>query len=500
MRLNLLHHLFQPKVYSDAVSSDGYEPSNLISADFRERSKGFMAAHFMKPPIQILLQLPFPVSIEKIVLNPRIGSQVSSGFEVLVAGVQRKQVAHSKMNETNLRLSARGRGSELPNQRKRKSGTVSVGGKRRREVSAKEEANHTQDGPKVNVIMNGDSITDVNDSPFLHSYEHDITSVSAKTEHRNHFVSVAHVFTDNGKPFVICNNRFCERRPFASQRLQLTASELDMSTHNFRNTHAMLFVTHIYVRIIRICGSSVPVLKSIEIWGQPALNCPQEVVSFASRIQEQIIEESQIHFSSTEPKEHLIKSKHKSSIDMDKQVESKTSSINIPEEFIDPITCTIMTIPILLPSGHNVDSTTLEKHNECERGWGRLASDPFTGISFSDNYRPLPNSSLKVRIDRFLLMSNLDVSSFGRTVGRYQSTTVFNKSITKKSGPRADQLAHHGQECFRDQELCKSDQNPDGRQSVAEAKSKTDSFTKSEHAAGAKAKCEYSTAKCTPQV
>lgn len=36
-------------------------------------------------------------------------------------------------------------------------------------------------------------------------------------------------------------------------------------------------------------------------------------------------------------------------------------SLEIPEDFLDPLTCDIMTIPLLLPSGHSIDAHTLER-------------------------------------------------------------------------------------------------------------------------------------------
>lgn len=123
----------------------------------------------------------------------------------------------------------------------------------------------------------------------------------------------------------------------------------------------------------------------------------------------------------------------------------------IPDDFMDPITCEIMTVPLLLPSGHNVDSVTLEKHIIAERTWGRLPSDPFTGKLFSEFSKPLPNSSLKVRIDQFLLSSGLNNSVHGRTVGREtksprESNQTKSKLLKANKGPSEDcpTKAHSG--------------------------------------------------------
>lgn len=62
-----------------------------------------------------------------------------------------------------------------------------------------------------------------------------------------------------------------------------------------------------------------------------------------------------------------------------------------------------MTQPVTLPSGKIIDQSTLEKHGHNEAIWGRTPSDPFTGLKFSDNRKPIAATALKVRIDKFLL-------------------------------------------------------------------------------------------------
>ena len=51
----------------------------------------------------------------------------------------------------------------------------------------------------------------------------------------------------------------------------------------------------------------------------------------------------------------------------------------IPEKFLDEITCDVMAVPMLLPSGHYVDKDTLDKLMHTDAIYGRTPSDPFTG-------------------------------------------------------------------------------------------------------------------------
>ena len=103
MHVNFLHPYFESKVDCDVVSSDGYSVTNLVSMDFRERSRGFLAAHFIKPPALLLFQLPFPVHVESMIIKPKVGSQISSGIAVLVAAIATKGGSTANGDCTNLK-------------------------------------------------------------------------------------------------------------------------------------------------------------------------------------------------------------------------------------------------------------------------------------------------------------------------------------------------------------------------------------------------------------
>lgn len=101
MHVNFLHPFFESKVDCDVVTSDGYSVTNLVSLDFRERSRGFLAAHFIKPPALLLFQLPFPIHVESMLIKPKVGSQISSGIAILVAGIAVKGGCTAKRDVTS---------------------------------------------------------------------------------------------------------------------------------------------------------------------------------------------------------------------------------------------------------------------------------------------------------------------------------------------------------------------------------------------------------------
>ncbi|KAJ8687838.1 hypothetical protein QAD02_023632 [Eretmocerus hayati] len=102
--------------------------------------------------------------------------------------------------------------------------------------------------------------------------------------------------------------------------------------------------------------------------------------------------------------------------------------VDVPEDFLDPLTCEIMTQPIILPSGKIIDQRTLERHAQNEAIWGRPPSDPFTGIRFSNVHKPVTAVPLKVRIDKFLVENSNrdDIVKLPRVLG---SVSVHNEQL-----------------------------------------------------------------------
>ena len=258
-------------------------------------------------------------------------------------------------------------------------------------------------------------------SIFNHSYEIEVTPSTVKNDHSRLFTQVAWLSDGKGKTFHLYNKMFQERSPI--QGLQ-HAGMWDVEQKEFQRLYCLHNVTHVAVKIARLCGSSVPAIGRVEIWGQPSTNCKPEILEYALSIQEKTYSGVNIKAGFFSEKQDKTREGGK----LKSVLEHHSDSI--PEEFIDPITCEIMIVPLLLPSGHNIDAETLEKHVTVERTWGRLPSDPFTGKVFSEACKPVPNSALKVRIDKFLLTSSLHTPGYGRTVGR--DTCV---SLSKESNP-----------------------------------------------------------------
>ncbi|MCI4380949.1 hypothetical protein PGIGA_G00245800 [Pangasianodon gigas] len=163
-----------------------------------------------------------------------------------------------------------------------------------------------------------------------------------------------------------------------------------------RGSQSLSSVAQLRITIPYGGGSSALGIKSLAVWGVPARCCSlSELEQF-----------QKAHFDSLQPK--LSSFSFLSPVSTSARSprpENPSSERTIPEEFLDPLTQELMVLPMILPSGMVVDNSTLEEYQKQEAAWGRMPNDPFTGVPFTKDSKPLPNPLLKSRIDSLLLQT-----------------------------------------------------------------------------------------------
>ncbi|KAL0129661.1 hypothetical protein PUN28_001732 [Cardiocondyla obscurior] len=317
MLLNFCDPRLRPEIKCSAVSTDGYEATNLIN-DF---SKGYLAYSCIKPPVHIDITFLCNVRLNHILIWPTVGSQKSSGFQL-----------YSKNTD------------------------------------------------------------------------------------------------DSSLPYILLSNGFL--RP-SDTGLLFYVADIDPAgipaPANFLNRYIKSSMRHVtnYTQVLRITicktENSVPALGKIEVWGTVSPRCGKDVMAgvhalWANR---------RVLLPVTEFKTDTA-SVDSTSVDIRKNRLKNNVSFNVPESFLDAITWEIMTQPIILPSGNIIDQTTLEKHGESQATWGRSLSDPFTGLIFNDDRKPVMATALKVRIDKFLLdnSNKNEIKEMPRVLGRDPASIV----------------------------------------------------------------------------
>lgn len=257
------------------------------------------------------------------------------------------------------------------------------------------------------------------------------------------FTLVGKVLLKNQNHVVFSHRGFKARPPFSPMEVTLFSPAVVAQELWNKGALSLSHVAHLKIGITHVTGSGISCIKRLEVWGQPARTCSQEVInSVLLTASESLPQDLGLHTPAL-PME--------SDYDPGGQSEGQQSPCtlqgmsevvsDVPEEFLDPITLEIMPCPMLLPSGKVIDQSTLEKCNLSEAAWGRVPSDPFTGLAFTPQSQPLPHPSLKARIDRFLLQHSI---SGCRLLGRAQTPSTMTPSvITLPSRKRKTEQAEH---------------------------------------------------------
>lgn len=197
--------------------------------------------------------------------------------------------------------------------------------------------------------------------------------------------------------------------------LSTFGNDFDKCCFNISASRNIRSAEKLSVRIFRTVNS-IPGIGKLEVWGQISFNVPK-------KMRQAIIcnwEESK------KPKKKQIE------VNNTHQITENNSDICLCDDFLDSITYEVMTYPMVLPSGKYIDQSTVEKCVEHDIMYGRTPCDPFTGIPFTDDLKPLPLPELKGRIDSFLIKhaDSENVKCIPRAVGK-RSFNFYTERQTK---------------------------------------------------------------------
>ncbi|XP_033756909.1 LOW QUALITY PROTEIN: RING finger protein 37-like [Pecten maximus] len=341
MLVDFCNGQFDARITCDKVSADYHEVTNLVSQDWAKRRRGFLAETFIKPPVSFTVAFPCNIEVFRIVIDPKVGRQTSSGIEIFTYS---KKVDKCWLNGLS------------------------------------EQSN-----------------TDSTMKPASMIYQ-----------------QVGKAMMQD--PGILCFSNV-QYRPFGEWHpdKNMPASTDFPNAQDLRHhkLSSLSFVSQISVRVSRTVNGSAVGIQRLEIWGQPSRSCRIEILNRVKALCLSSVPANVQDNASTVTKE--VRNPVSNNISVDVYHEK---GIEVPQDFVDKITCDIMTVPMLLPCGENIDQSTLEKHNSNEASWGRPPSDPYTGIHFHGNLQPIPNTSLKTRIDKFVLTHSETLGHLPRTLGK----------------------------------------------------------------------------------
>ncbi|KAG8513382.1 RING finger protein 37, partial [Galemys pyrenaicus] len=241
------------------------------------------------------------------------------------------------------------------------------------------------------------------------------------------FTLVGKVLLKNQSQVVFSHRGFKARPPFGPMEATLPSPAVMTQELWNKGALSLSFVAHLKICITHVTGVGIPCIRRLEVWGQPAKTCSQEVIDSVLLVASESLPQGLALQAPALPMESDCDPGSQSEGQLDPSSLHELTEViqDVPEEFLDPITLEIMPCPMLLPSGKVIDQSTLEKCNRSEATWGRVPSDPFTGVAFTPHSQPLPHPSLKARIDHFLLQHSIPGC---RLLGRTQTALAVTPS------------------------------------------------------------------------
>lgn len=346
MLVDFCHHCLGSKIKTDKVSFDGYEVSNLLSGDHLLKNKGFLADHFIKPPVNVTVEFPCNITIYRLVIDPVIGRQQSCDIKIF-------------------------------------TGTKTIS--------------------KSWLYGNDDKCPVDSDGLLLNSVG---------------FVTLS-------EPNVICfkNSFFRERFFWKIDNMADSDQYPVRSELKGRKPGSLTNVSHVNICVTRAKSGGTVAMKRLEVWGMPASSVPFSLQQNLLGVYSKALQPDAGRQGKVKGDKNADASVQQSEQTQDNSGFVLQDDVKIPEDFIDQITFEVMSVPMLLPCGKNIDQSSLERFVNTEASWGRPPSDPFTGVVFSPGHQVIPNLALKARLDQFLLRNSHKIK-VARTLGRPESTAA----------------------------------------------------------------------------
>nr|XP_020449627.1 RING finger protein 37 isoform X2 [Monopterus albus] len=383
MVVNLCLPDFCTTIHCNKLCADGYDVTNLMSANPALRRRGFKLEYFLRPPLQVTLKFGFQVELCRV------------DVELWPWGMDRGQVCKRLELSTSCDLlppQNSGQGHKRVQQKIQMQKVVKDQNEQKRGKQQERDLKSCHSNGHQWRLQAHQWVEEARDEPQQRCH---MFRCLSDTESRNpepEFKLVGRCELREETRVSFTHSNFSSRSPFLSppppQPVNSRQEELWR-----RGVLSLGAVTQLRVTVPFGGAASALGLKALAVWGQPARCCPAEEVERIKRVHE--------------ASERLL-SQPLCFVPPVRQIQQPVQaatppSLSTPEEFLDPITQEVMTLPMLLPSGVSLDNTTLEEYHKREATWGRPPNDPFTGVPFTSTSQPLPNPQLKTRIDRFLL-------------------------------------------------------------------------------------------------
>lgn len=316
-------------VNCESVTADGYSSSNLISDDPQNRSKGLRVEHYIRPPVIVQVDLCVPVAVSCILVCPDLPPQAEMRLELSGSAVDMGVASYRSLCTVAVV----------------KSGCLLVARSKHFRADIKTQ---------------------------------EIVSVPNQTN------------------MVVYSSHGCKHLK------RLVHSECPL-----KNPNVLRHLRHLQLKVIKWTGPKPVSIKWLEVWGVASNACSREELGlFQSRLKASSMyspkskcgqppgmftdRDSSVRNDQHPPPlqslspslgsaSHIQERSWAGQDLKDTPAPPTSSELQIPERFLDELTFEVMVLPMLLPSGHCVDKSTVDRLAGSDAAYGRAPTDPFTG-------------------------------------------------------------------------------------------------------------------------
>lgn len=362
MVVNLCLPAFQTAIHCNKLCADGYDVTNLVSADPAMRRRGFKLEYFVRPPLQVTLMFDVKVELCRV------------DVELWPWGMDRGQ-ACKKLEISTCSDSPSSVCCDQNQQKKSQNDS------QRKDCNPPQTNGHLWSAQAQ--TWGEEPLNDAQPS----------TSQKNRKNTDSDFKLVGRCELREETRVCFSHSHFRPRPPFEHPPPPPPTNCRQEALWS-RGVQSLSAVTQLRVALPFGGAASALGLKALSVWAQPARCCSAKQVEKILKTHKASVRQIPLPVSVSPVCPPKPPKKAPTS-----------QSLSVPEEFLDPITQEVMVLPMLLPGGVSVDHSTLEEYQKREATWGRPPNDPFTGVPFTASSQPLPNPQLKNRIDHFLLQS-----------------------------------------------------------------------------------------------
>lgn len=321
------------------MTPDEHSSSNLIADDPQKRSRGLRVEHYIRPPVVINVDLCVPVTVSCILICPDLSRQAE------------------------MRVELSGSGGAAPCRLLCPGALVGTSG----------------------------------------------SLLVARSKHFRADIKTQEIVALPNLPNMVVHNSY-------------GCKDLNGFVHcesSLKNVNVLKHLRHLQLKVINWTGPKPVSIKWLEIWGVVSNACSREELAlFRSRFKASMhsprnqcgqppgmFTDRDSSVGNGSPIQSNLPSSPSNAGtnagtseagviepggDLGKTPADVTSSVKhsgeIPEHFLDELTFEVMVLPMVLPSGHCVDKSTLDRLALSDAAYGRSPTDPFTGRGLADQY------------------------------------------------------------------------------------------------------------------